>query len=140
MRSSFRLFRAALAGLPDGEQEAESWLDSDGIDLNRPIRMHVRVTVKRGEVTFDFTASDPQGKGPVNIRRALVEACCFQVLIGMIDPELRYSDAVRDAVDIRLTRGTVLDPNPPAPTKSTRASRSCLCAAHRVRASIICRH
>jgi N-methylhydantoinase B len=111
-------FRAALASVPDGEQEAESWLDSDGIDLNKPIRMHVRVTVKSGEVTFDFTASDPQGKGPVNIRRALVEACCFQVLIGMINPELRYSDAVRDAVDIRLASGTVLDPTPPAPCSS----------------------
>jgi N-methylhydantoinase B len=111
-------FRAALAKLPDGEQEAESWLDSDGIDFNKSIRMHVRLKVKDGEVTFDFTASDPQAKGPVNIRRALVEACCFQVLIGMINPELRYSDAVRNAVDIRLTKGTVLDPNPPAPCSS----------------------
>ncbi len=111
-------FRAALANLPDGEGEAESWLDSDGIDYNKSIRMHVKAAVKDGAVTFDFTESDPQGKGPVNIRRALVEACCFQVLIGMIDPNLRYSDAVRDAVDIRLRTGTVLDPVPPAPCSS----------------------
>ena len=111
-------FRAALANLPDGEGEAESWLDSDGIDFNKSIRMHVKATVRDGAVTFDFTESDPQGQGPVNIRRALVEACCFQALIGMIDPNLRYSDAVRDAVDIRLKQGTVLDPIPPAPCSS----------------------
>jgi len=111
-------FREALMELPDGIQEAESYLDSDGIDRNKPVRMHVRMTVKSGEVDFDFTESDPQGKGPVNIRRALVEACCYQVLIGMTNPDLRYSDAVRDAVTIKLKPGTVVSPIPPAPCSS----------------------
>jgi N-methylhydantoinase B len=111
-------FRDALSRLPDGTAEVESWLDSDGIDRNHPIRMHVRLTVKDGAVEFDFEACDPQAKGPVNIRTALVEACCFQVLIGMIDPNLRYSDAVRDAVTIKLKKGTVLDPHAPAPCSS----------------------
>jgi len=111
-------FRDALSQLPNGTQEAESYLDSDGIDLNKPVRMHVRMTVTDGRVEFDFTESDPQGRGPVNIRRALVEACCYQVLIGMINPHLRYSDAVRDTVTINLKDGTVLSPTPPAPCSS----------------------
>ena len=111
-------FRAALSRLPDGTQEAESFLDSDGIDYTRPIRLHVRLTVKDGEVEFDFTGCDPQGRGPVNIRLALVEACCFQVLIGTIDPTLRYSDAAQDVVHIRTRPGTVIDPRPPAPCSS----------------------
>ena len=111
-------FCDALSRLPNGTTEAESFLDSDGIDFAKPIRMHVRVTVKDGEVEFDFTASDPQGRGPVNIRLALVEACCFQVLIGLIDPNLRYSDAAFDAVHIKTIKGTVLDPHPPAPCSS----------------------
>jgi len=111
-------FRAALARLPDGTAEAESFLDSDGIDFSRPIRMHVRLTVRDGQVEFDFTGCDRQGRGPVNIRLALVEACVFQVLIGMIDPGLRYSDAARDTVRILTTTGTVIDPIPPAPCSS----------------------
>lgn len=111
-------FRAALSNLPEMETEAESFLDSDGIDFTKPIRMHVRVAVKNGEVTFDFTDSDPQGRGPVNIRTALVEACCFQVLIGMIDPNLRYSDAAFDSVYLKTRKGTVVDPHAPAPCSS----------------------
>jgi N-methylhydantoinase B len=111
-------FREALSQLPNGTQEAESYLDSDGIDRNKPVRMHVRMTLTDGQVEFDFTGSDPQGRGPVNIRRALVEACCYQVLIGMINPHLRYSDAVREAVTINLKDGTVLSPIPPAPCSS----------------------
>ncbi len=101
--------RAALGRLPDGVHEAEAFIDNDGIDMDRPVRLHVRITVAKGEVEFDFTATDPQGKGPVNLRSALVEACCFQALIGVLDPELNYSDAARDAVRIRTTPGTVVD-------------------------------
>ena len=113
-----REFRAALARLPDGETEAAAWVDSDGIDFSTPVRMHVHITVKDGDVTFDFTKSDPQMRGPVNIRRALVEACCFQMLIGMIDPDLAYSDAARDKVRIELAPRTVVNPDPPAPCSS----------------------
>ncbi|MHA1109151.1 MAG: hydantoinase B/oxoprolinase family protein, partial [Alphaproteobacteria bacterium] len=111
-------FRAALSHLPDGVGEAESFLDSDGIDFDKQVRLHVRVTVKDGEVELDFTRSDPQGQGPVNLRAALVEASCFQALIGLLDPHLRYSDAVRDVVRIRTAPGTVLQPTPPAPCSS----------------------
>ena len=49
---------------PNRETEAEAALDSDGIDFSTPVRLHVRVTVKDGDVTFDFSKSDPQGRGP----------------------------------------------------------------------------
>ncbi len=111
-------FRAALGRLPDGSREAEAFLDSDGIDRDRTVRLHVRVTVAGGEVEFDFTGCDPQGRGPVNLRSALVEACCFQALIGVLDPKLNYSDAARGAVRIRTTPGTVLAPEAPAPCSS----------------------
>ncbi len=111
-------FRAALSKLPSGQSEAESFLDSDGIDFSKPVRMHVKVNVANGEVSFDFSGSDPQGKGPVNIRRGLIEACCFQVLIGMLDPNLRYSDAAFDCVRLETKQGTVVDPYPPAPCSS----------------------
>ncbi|MEE2955092.1 MAG: hydantoinase B/oxoprolinase family protein [Pseudomonadota bacterium] len=111
-------FREALSELENGIQEAESYLDSDGIDLNKSIRMHVKICVKEGKIEFDFSESDSQGRGAVNIRRALVEACCFQVLIGMLNPVLRFSDAIRDVVSIKLKEGTVLSPHPPAPCSS----------------------
>jgi N-methylhydantoinase B len=111
-------FRAALQNLPDGEGEAEAFLDSDGIDYTTPVRLHVKVAVRNGRVSFDFTGCADQGRGPVNIREALVEVCCFQVLIGLIDPNLPYSDAALDAVDIRLREGSVVNPIPPAPCSS----------------------
>ena len=69
--------REAIAALPDGSASAEGFMDSDGVELDRPVRFAVTVTVAGGMVTFDFSNSGRQAKGPVNLRPSMVEACCF---------------------------------------------------------------
>ncbi|MBT7757984.1 MAG: hydantoinase B/oxoprolinase family protein, partial [Rhodospirillaceae bacterium] len=39
-----RLTRAAISELPDGQWSFEDWIDDDGIDLDRPIRLFVTLT------------------------------------------------------------------------------------------------
>ena len=112
--ASAREFRRALAELPDGSHEAEGFLDSDGVDRERPVRLHARATIAHGELTIDLSGCDPQTVGPVNLRRALIESCCFYAIIGLIDPNLRYSDGARDMVRIVTQPGTVVDARPPA--------------------------
>ena len=110
--------RAALQRLPNGSGEAEGFLDGDAVEGNQPVRMHVRVKIEGGVVSFDFTDSDPQRRGPVNLRLSLVESCCYYVLIALLDPALRFSDAARDVVKIATKKGTVIDALPPAPCSS----------------------
>ncbi len=111
-------FRAALKTIPDGVGEAEGFLDHDGVDLDRKVRLHVRVTVRDGELEFDFTGCDPQTRGPTNLRIALVEACVYYSLIGLIDPALRYSDGIRDLVKLTFGQRTVVNSEPPRPCSS----------------------
>ena len=54
--------------LPEGEASAEGFLDSDGIEIDKPIKLAVTITIKDGIAHFDFSNSDPQAKGPVNLR------------------------------------------------------------------------
>jgi N-methylhydantoinase B len=112
--ASARELRHALAALPEGSYEAEGFLDSDGVDRDRPVRLHVRATVQGGELTIDLRGCDPQCRGPVNLRRALIESCCFYALIGLIDPNLRYSDGAREVVRIVTAPGSVVDARAPA--------------------------
>ena len=111
-------FRRALLDLPEATHEAEGFLDSDGVARDDPVPIRVAVTVEGGRVVFDFTGSSAQTRGPVNLRPAMVEAVCFQALLGVIDPDLPYSDAVRALVDIRAPSGSVLAATPPAPVSS----------------------
>lgn len=116
--ASDREFRTALARLPDGEHSSEGLLDNDGVDRERPVKLHVGITVRDGDIHFDFSGSDPQTAGPANLRLAMVEACVFYCLIGFLDAGLPYSDAARDLVRFTFGERTVLNPDPPAPCSS----------------------
>ena len=58
--------RAAVRSIPDGVYTAESAFDNDGIDLERPIRIAVSVTVRGDEMTIDFSEMSDQVRGPFN--------------------------------------------------------------------------
>jgi N-methylhydantoinase B len=107
--------RAAIARLPSGATAAaEGFLDGDGVVMDRPIKLAVAVTVENGIVTFDFSASDAQAAGPVNLRPSMVEACVFYGLIGCLDPRLAFNDGVRDVVRFVFAPRTVVNAEPPA--------------------------
>ena len=61
-----RLTRAAVRELPDGEWSFEDWIDDDGIDLDKPIRLFVTITKSGDSMTVDWTGSSPQVKGAIN--------------------------------------------------------------------------
>jgi N-methylhydantoinase B len=107
--------RVALGKLPSGKTApAEGLLDSDGVTVDRPIRLAVTVTVENGIVVFDFSGCDPQARGPVNLRPSMVEACVFYCLIGCLDPGLAFNDGMRDVVRFRFAPRTVTNAEPPA--------------------------
>jgi N-methylhydantoinase B len=109
---------AAIAKLPTGTSSAEGFLDSDGIVVDKPIKLAVTVTIEGGIASFDFSGSDPQAKGPVNLRPSMVEACVFYSLIGSLGPDLHFNDGMRDVVRLKFAPRTITNADPPAPVSS----------------------
>jgi N-methylhydantoinase B len=117
-----RRVREEIARWPDGTHEAEAFVDNDGVVLDRRLRYHVRVTKTGDRIVFDFTGSDDQAAGPVNIMPSLARGCCYYALIAMIDPALPNNGGLARAVETVFRRGSVLDPVFPAPTNTYMAS------------------
>lgn len=63
---SERAARAALREIPPGEYGAESFLDNDGVELDRPVEIRVLVRVTEGKMVIDFSGVVDQVKGPLN--------------------------------------------------------------------------
>jgi N-methylhydantoinase B len=106
--------KAAIAKLPEGSASAEGYLDSDGVAVDQPVKLAVTVTIKDGIASFDFSGSDPQAKGPINLRPSMVEACVFYCLIGNLGPNLHFNDGMRDVVRLAFKPRTVTNAAPPA--------------------------
>ncbi len=108
------IVRRAVASWPDGAAEAEGFIDHDGIDLDRLIRIHVAVKKSGDEVHFDFSRSGDQTKGPANIRPPLVQACCAYAIICLVDPHLPINQGLGRMVTTTFREGSVLHPRFPA--------------------------
>lgn len=106
--------RRTIAAWPDGESEGESFVDHDGIDLTRPIRIHVKLKKSGDRLHFDFSASSDQTQGPANIRPPLVRAACAYCLVALVDRFLPINQGLSRVIEATFREGSVVDPRFPA--------------------------
>src|SRR3989337_3969135 len=57
-----RLTRAALEKLPDGEWSFEDWIDDDGVDYGKPIRLFVTIRKTGNHMVVAWTGPNPPVK------------------------------------------------------------------------------
>lgn len=107
-----RAVRLDLADLPDGEGEAEGFLDDDGAG-GPPTRIHVRLAKRGDALTADLSGSAPQVRGAMNVPWASTRASVVYAIRAMTDPSRATNDGILRAVEIICPRGTVLNPEPP---------------------------
>src|SRR5215475_1001615 len=110
--------RQTFAEWKDGRFEAERFVDDDGVELEKPVRIHVVVEKKGDSIHFDFGGSADQTKGLANVRAPLVQAACAYCLISLIDPHTFVSQGLLRAFTITAREGSVLNPRFPAPVNT----------------------
>ena len=108
-----RATRAALRELPDGQAEAEGFLDDDGRG-GPPTRIHARLAKRRDRLTVDLSGSAPQVAGAFNVPWASTRAAVVYALRAMVDPSMTTNDGILRPLEIVCPRGTVLNPEHPA--------------------------
>jgi N-methylhydantoinase B len=108
--------RAELARLPQGEFHVSGQLDSDGLDLDKPLPIEITVRLKGGSVAYDFTGSAPQCRGNVNCVNSSVAATCYYVTRCVSDPDVPENEGCYRPVEMVLPAGTIVNPAPPAAT------------------------
>ena len=115
---SERLTRAALARIPAGTYRYVDFLDNDGIELNKPIRIEVAATVRDGAIEFDFAGTSGQVKGPLNcVPSGSLAAACWAVR-ALTDPEIPTNGGCFRAISLKLPLGTIVNPEAPAPVNA----------------------
>ena len=105
--------RHAFDALPDGVYEAEDFLDDDG-HSDRPIRLHVTITIDSGHVTFDFTGSDLQRASAMNATLTQTFAACAYVMRCLVDRDVPVNDGFFRLIDVRAPEGSVTNAQSPA--------------------------
>ena len=108
--------RAMVKAMPDGVYEAESWMDDDAIDIDQPVPIRVKVTVKGDAMTVDLSGMSPQVKGFFNSGAGVA---CAQVAFRCLT--LPRDNPINDGgfrpLKVIVPPGTVVSAKHPAPMR-----------------------
>jgi N-methylhydantoinase B len=114
--------REVLRTLPNGTYRAVDFLDNDGVDLDRRIRIEVAVTVDDAGMTIDFAGSSRQVRGPFNaVPSGSLAAACY-VVRAITDPTIPTNGGCFRPIALRLPEGSIVNPKEPAPVNARTAT------------------
>ncbi len=117
-----RLTRAQIADIPDGDYAFEDWLDDDGVSIGQPVKIAVTLRVRGSAMTFDFTGSDRQVRGPFNSVPASTMSAVYYAVRAISDASIPNNGGCFRAVDAILPEGTIVNPTAPAPVSCRTAT------------------
>ena len=113
-----RQARAILRDLPDGEYVFNDYMDED-VAEGYPCRIALKMTIDGDDLLFDFTGSDPQIEGSVNIptggevRHVLMMIGLVYVLYSL-DKRLFLNAGIARICRCILPSGSIVNPDFPA--------------------------
>lgn len=114
-RQTEEIERETVRNIPDGVYEAEGVLDNDGINLDTPIPIRLKITVAGDTVDFDVTGSADQTMGPVNCGAAQAVSALRVGYKLLVSPDSNSNGGSFRPMTTQVRSGSVLGAVAPAP-------------------------
>lgn len=128
LNATERQVRQEIRKIPNGVYYAERFMDNDGFNREKMIKIALKLIVDDASVTFDYSNSDQQVKGYVNSTLANTYSCSYLALFTTIDSNIRHNEGAFRPIKIVAPEGTIVNCLEPAP---------CTTCTHNAAAAII---
>ncbi|MBI4317076.1 MAG: hydantoinase B/oxoprolinase family protein [Chloroflexi bacterium] len=109
-----RLVREEIRRMPQGVFHGSAEAVYDGIRAGSKMAVEVDIVVEEDRMILDFAGSAPQTPGYVNSPLTTTTASAMLALAMIFGDEVPRSDGVLRAVELRIPRGSFLNPEFPA--------------------------
>ena len=106
-----------------------SVVDTDGIVFDKSVRYHVRITKTGDRLHFDFSGSNDQVQGPINIFPSQACAALYYALVSFVSPHPPINGGVRRVAETTFRPGSVVCANYPCASGMYMASTTAVAEA-----------
>ena len=119
-RYSESIIRQSIDAIPDGDYYGEAYMEDDGTAPDTgPHTIRVTVRVRGSEMVMDFTGTDPQARGFINIPRASVDATVRTTIMSIVGAgHVLVNGGAFKPIQVIAPLGTLVNPLRPAPTRA----------------------
>ncbi|MFQ6081960.1 MAG: hydantoinase B/oxoprolinase family protein [Candidatus Aminicenantia bacterium] len=108
-----KILREVISSIPDGRYFFQDYLDDDGIS-DQPIKIAVELTIKKDEVSIDFSQSSPQVDGNINANYAVTLSAVLYVFRSLIEEDIPFNTGLIKPIKINVPSGSVVNATFPA--------------------------
>ena len=102
-----RMARDAISKLPDGTVSFEDWIDDDGVDHGKPIRLFVTIEKKGDSFSVDWTGTAPQARAAINNTLSYTKAASYAAIRCILDGDIPTNEGFFRCIDVVAEQGTV---------------------------------
>ena len=96
-------------------------MDDDGIG-GKSVLIKLKLIVKGDNITFDFTGSSPQNKGPHNCVECALKATVYYSLMAILDHTIPANSGFFDSINVVAKEGSIVCASEPAPTSDREST------------------
>ena len=114
-KQSEKLAREQVARIKPGKYEAQALFDSDGVDLEKPVPLKVKIEVANSEITIDFSEISEQVPGSINSGESGAVAAARVAFKSLVAPYSPIDEGCFRPLKIIIPEGKILSAMPPAP-------------------------
>lgn len=107
--------RDVIRRMPDGTYSFEDFLDDDGIDTSRPVRLHATVTISGDRMVVDLSGCDAQVPGPINATLGSTSSAIYYAAMACADRPIPPNAGCYRPIEIVAPEGLVVNARHPAP-------------------------
>ncbi len=108
-----RRTREVIRELPDGEYQAEDFMEGDGtVDEDIPIRTKVRI--ESDSMTIDFAGTADAVRGNVNCPLAVTRSACYFALRVLLPGDVPANAGTYAPLEIRAPEGSLVNAQSPS--------------------------
>ena len=108
--------RRRIRSIPNGVYKAESHIDDDGIDLGKPLKVSVTVTVEDDSMTVDLKGSNKPVKGPMNSGSVQTITECRLGFAALMPVGFPINEGVFRPLNVVIPEDSMFDAKWPAAT------------------------
>ena len=107
------MMRSVLAAIPDGEYEAEDFLESDGFS-NKPIPLNVVIRIRGDLAEIDFNGCPDQVRGNLNATLAITVSAVLYVFRLILPEDIPANEGTLRPLTVKARPGSIVNAMSPA--------------------------
>ena len=105
--------RATISAIPDGIYKYTDYLDDDGVNFGKPVRVSVALHITGDMLMVDFSGTSKQVQGAINSTLSFAKSAIYFAIRSIMEDDVPNNAGFFRPIEAIADAGSLVNPDPP---------------------------